>query len=288
MANNLLSRAACVALLAFLAGSVYATPHQAPDADSVQPARWSAIYQAGSAPLGLGNRVHVAITKDQLILAGKKGAPFPIPASAITAVSSNLTAEHTATRNQVEAWGGLAKLSPYTLIFLPFGIPVMAATYPMKSKYAYVSVLWSEKGTDQEVQFRLDRKDYDPFLKQLQRSTGKEWKNLESEWERLRQALAAGTDHPIPLHLDRKARMGNVEVKPGAYRLIVLPGPANQGEAYLFPNDQLNIEHLLSTSHVDIAAASSENSQDQGVTFKQDDSGRISEIQTAHEVLRIP
>ena len=117
--------------------------------------------------MALGSHVSIAIAKDQLILAGNKGASFSIPASAITAISSNLTSEHTVTRSQMAAWGGLAQFSPYTLMFLPFGIPVMAATYPMKSKYAYISVLWSEKGTDQEVQFRLDRKDYDPFLKQL-------------------------------------------------------------------------------------------------------------------------
>ena len=289
MPNNLLPRTARVALFALLAASVYAIPQRAPAPDSAQPAHWRAVYQAGAAPLALGSHVSIAIAKDQLILAGNKVASFSIPASAITAISSNLTSEHTVTRSQMAAWGGLAQFSPYTLMFLPFGIPVMAATYPMKSKYAYISVLWSEKGTDQEVQFRLDRKDYDPFLKQLEKSTGKEWKNLESEWERLRQALAAGTDHPIPLRLDRKVRIANVDMKPGTYQLIVLPAAVNQGEAYLFPSDQLNIEHLLSTSRVVIAPLS-DNSQAQAVIFKQDDRGvsRISEIRTTGQVLRFP
>lgn len=289
MLNNLLPRAAKVILVALLAAGVYAIPQQAPAPDSAQPAHWTAVYQAGAARLPLGSRVNIAVAEDRLTLAGKKGAPFSIPASDITAVSSNLTSEHTVTRSQVAAWGGLAQFSPYTLMFLPFGIPVMAATYPMKSKYAYISILWSEKGTDQEVQFRLDRKDYDPFLKLLQKSTGKEWKNLESDWERLRQALAAGTGYPIPLQLDRKVRMASVDVKPGTYQLIVLPAAANQGEAYLFPSDQLNIEHLLSTSRVEIAP-SSNNSQAQAVTFKQDDNGlsRISEIRIPGKVLRFP
>lgn len=288
MPNNPLPRTPRVALFAFLAASVYAIPQQAPAPESAQPAHWRAIYQAGAAPLALGSHLNIAIAKDQLILAGK-GAPFSIPVAAITAISSNLTSEHTVTRSQMAAWGGLAQFSPYTLMFLPFGIPIMAATYPIKSKYAYISVLWSEKGTDQEVQFRLDRKDYDPFLKQLQKSTGKEWKNLESEWERLRQTLAGGNDHPIPLRLDRTVRMANVEVKPGTYQLIVLRLPANHGEAYLFPSDQLNIEHLLSTSRVEIAP-SSDNRQAQVVTFKQDESGlsRISEIRITGQVLRFP
>jgi len=95
------------------------------------------------------------------------------------------------------AWGGLAQFNPYTLMFLPLGIPVMAATYPIKSKYAYISILWSEKGADEELQFRLDRKDYESFLTQLRKSTGKAWKNLESEWETLKQALATGTSRQI-------------------------------------------------------------------------------------------
>ena len=289
MPNNLLSRAAGVAAFTLLAASVYPVPQHEPDADSAQQARWHAVYQAGAARWGFGTHVRIAIAKDQLILAGKKAAPFSIPAPAITAVSSNFTSEHTVTRSQVAAWGGLAQFNPYTLIFLPFGIPVMAATYPIKSKYAYISVLWSEKGTDQEVQFRLDRKDYDAFLKQLQKSTGKEWKNLESEWERLRQALAAGTDHPIPLRLDRKVRMGNVGVKPGSYQLIVLAGAANQGDGYLFSSDQVNMEHLISTSRVEIAASSNDG-QANDVIYKQDDSGisRISEVRSSGQVFRFP
>ena len=276
-------------LIILLVGSVYATAQHAPDASSAQQVRWNAIYQAGAAPLGMGSRVHVTIDKDQLVLAGKKAAQFSIPASTITALSSNLTSEHTVARSQMAAWGGLAQFSPYTLMFLPFGIPVMAATYPIKSKYAYISVLWSEKDAEEEVQFRLDRKDYEPFLTQLRKSTGKEWKNLESEWERLRQALATGTGRQTPLRLDRKVRMGNVDVKPGSYQLIVLTEAPNQGEAYLFPNNEVNVEHLMSTSQVEIVETS-EDGQVEEVSFRQDNNSvsRISEIRTSGRVFRFP
>jgi hypothetical protein len=246
------------------------------------------VYQAGAAPFALGSRVQVSIGKDQLMLAGKKGAQFSIPASTISALSSSLTSEHTATNKQVAAWGGLAQFSPYTLMFLPFGIPVMAATYPIKSKYAYISILWSERGADQEVQFRLDRKDYESFVTQLRTSTGKEWKNLETEWEKLRQALATGTGRQSPLRLDRKLRIGKVDLKPGSYQLIVLMETSNQGQAYVFPNNEVSIEHLISANQVEIAP--SEGSQVEGVTYKQDDNGvsRISEIRTPGQLLRFP
>jgi hypothetical protein len=278
-----------VALVTLLAGSVCAKAQHTPDAGSAQQDRWKAVYLAGAAPFGLGSRVQVTIAEDQLVFAGKKGAQFSIPASTVTALSSNLTSEHTVTRNQIAAWGGLAQFSPYTLMFLPFGIPVMAATYPIKSKYAYISVLWSEKSADEEVQFRLDRKDYEPFLTQLRKSTGKEWKNLEGEWEKLKQALATGPGNQTALRLDRKVRMGKVDVKPGPYQLIILTEASNQGQAYLFLNNQVNIEHLISTSHIEIAE-STEGSQPEAISFKQDDNGvsRISEIRTPGRVIRFP
>ena len=287
--DNKFHRATRVALVTLLAGSVYATPQHAPDAGSALQDRWKAVYLAGAAPFGLGSRVQVTIAEDQVVFAGKKGLQFSIPASTVTALSSNLTSEHTVTRNQMAAWGGLAQFSPYTLIFLPFGIPVMAATYPIKSKYAYISVLWSEKGADEEVQFRLDRKDYEPFLTQMRKSTGKEWKNLEGEWEKLKQALATGPGYHTALRLDRKVRVGKVDVKPGPYQLVILTEASNQGQAYLFSSNEVNIEHLISTSDIEIAE-SSEDSQPEAVSFKQDDNGvsRIGEIRTAGRVIRFP
>jgi len=178
-------------------------------------------------------------------------------------------------------------LSPYTLIFLPLGIPVMVATYPIKSKYAYISVIWSHKGADEEVQFRLNRNDYQSFLTQLRKSTGKEWKNLENDWEKLRQALADGSGRQMPLRLDRKARFGKVDVKPGQYQLIVLTEAPNQGEAYLFSRNEVDIEHLISTSQVEINVPPD---QVEGVSFKPDDDGvsKISEIRIPGLEVRFP
>ena len=278
---------ASAVLVSVLSASVSAMAQHEPDAGSALRDRWTAVYQGGAAPFGLGTRVQVTIAKDQLDFVGKKGSRFSIPSSTITALSSNLASEHTATRNQMTVWGGLAQLSPYTLIFLPLGIPVMAATYPIKSKYAYMSVIWSHKGTDEEVQFRLNRNDYEPFLTQLRKSTGKEWKNLESDWKSLRQALADGSGRQVPFRLDRKGRFGKVDVKPGLYQLIVLTKAPNQGEAYLFSRNEVDMEHLISTSQVEISVLSD---QVEGVNFKPEDDGvsKISEIRIPGLVLRFP
>jgi hypothetical protein len=266
-----------------------AMPQSGPDANSFEQTQWKAVYQAGVAPFGLDSRISVTIVNGSMVFEGKKGGTFSIPARTITAVSSNLTSEHTATRNQVQAWGGLAQLSPYTLLFLPFGLPVMAATYPVKSRYAYISILWSEENTDEEVRLRLDRKDYKPFLEELQKATGREWKNLETEWEKLQQALAGSTGYRTALRLDRKVRVGAVDLKAGLYQLVLSTREADHGEAYLFPNNEINIEHLLATALVDILPSSTD-AQAAAVTYKEKGKGvsRISEIRIAGQVLRFP
>jgi hypothetical protein len=266
-----------------------AMPQSGPDANSFEQRQWKAVYQAGVAPFGLDSRISVTIGNGSMVFEGKKGGTFSIPARTITAVSSNLTSEHTATRNQVQAWGGLAQLSPYTLLFLPLGLPVMAATYPVKSRYAYISILWSEENTDEEVRLRLDRKDYKPFLEELQKATGREWKNLETEWEKLQQALAGSTGYRTALRLDRKVRVGAVDLKAGLYQLVLSTREADHGEAYLFPNNEINIEHLLATALVDILPSSTD-AQAAAVTYKENGNevSRISEIRIAGQVLRFP
>lgn len=266
-----------------------AMPQSGPDANSFEQRQWKAVYQAGVAPFGLDSRISVTIVNGSMVFEGKKGGTFSIPARTITAVTSNLTSEHTATRNQVQAWGGLAQLSPYTLLFLPFGVPVMAATYPVKSRYAYISILWSEENTDEEVRLRLDRKDYKPFLEELQKATGREWKNLETEWEKLQPALAGSTGYRTALRLDRKVRVGAVDLKAGLYQLVLSMREADHGEAYLFPNNEINIEHLLATALVDILPSSGD-AQAAAVTYKENGKGvsRISEIRIAGQVLRFP
>lgn len=263
-------------------------PQSAPDANSSREAQWKILYLAGAAPFSVDARINARLANGNLIFEAKKGATFFIPASAITAVSSNLTSEHTATRSQAEAWGALAQFNPYTLIFFPIGLPIMAATYPVKSKYAYVSILWSEKGTDQEVRLRLDRKDYGSFVAELQEASGKQWKNLETEWEKLRRELAGGSGRGTALQLDRKVRVGKVDLKPGLYQLVVLKSDPNHGEAYFFPTDQVNIEHLAGTALVDISPLSFD-AHPAEVSYKEDEKGLVwlSDIRTGGELLHL-
>jgi hypothetical protein len=63
----------------------------------------------------------------------------------------------------------------------------------------------------------------------------------------------------------------------------------DHGEAYLFPNNEVNIEHLVATALVDIVPASPAI-QAAAVRYAENGNGlsRISEIQIAGQVLRFP
>ena len=275
---------ALVAILAASPAFSITSPQEAPEGN-----QWKMVYEAGVAPLKIQSPVMVTISQESIILEPKKGSPFSISAASITAVSSNLVSRHTASSNQAVAWANAIAFSPYMLMGLPFGLVGMAATYPIKSHYTYVSILWSEKGTEQEVLLKLSRRDYTPFLAELQKATGKEWKNVVTEWERVQQELKREGTNRFSLHLDHKVRIVKLDLKPGAYQLVLLERESNHGELYFFPGNQIDIEHLAAVAVVQIESLASDT-RTEPVSYKQDKNGSttISDIRTASKTLRFP
>jgi hypothetical protein len=261
-----------------------ATPQQRPQGN-----QWKMVYQAGAAPIQKDAEVLVTISRENLVLQAKKGSPFSITPAGITAVSSNLFSRHTASLEQAVLWADLARFNPYTLMFLPFGIAGMAATYPITSRYAYVSILWSDNGTEQEILLKLNRAEYAPFLASLRQATGKEWRNLDTEWEKVRQQLKNEENRKISVHLTNRIRILKSDLKPGDYQLVLLGGDANHGEVYFFPRNQVNVEHLLAVALVEIQPLEGEATADP-VSYMQDKNGvaAISAIRTDSKTLRFP
>jgi hypothetical protein len=249
--------------------------------------RWKAVYQGGPTPFQAETRVMVTITKDSLVLEPKKGLSFTIPAADIRAVSSSLASSHAASRAQAGVWAGAVGLSPYTVLFLPFGLAGMAATYPMKSHYAYINILWNEKGVEQEIVLRLDGRDYTPFVTELQKATGKEWKNLDAEWAKVQQQVPA-EGYTMFVQLDRKVRIAKADLKPGPYQLVLLKREGNQGELYFFSGNRVDIKHLAAVAMIEIATR--DDTRVDPISYKEDESGvtTFSEIRMNNKVLRFP
>lgn len=280
---HLLTMAALVAISAVSPAFSVRPPQESPHGN-----QWKMVYEAGVAPLKGQSPVMVTISDENLVLQPKKGSLFSISAANITAVSSNLVSRRTASSNQAVAWAYAVASSPQMLMGLPFGLVGMAATYPIKSHYAYVSILWSEKGTEQEVLLKLSRRDYTPFLAELQKATGKEWKNLDTEWEKVQQELKREGANKISVRLDHKVRILKSDLKPGIYQIVLLEREANHGELYFFPGNQIDIEHLAAVAVVQIESLVSDTKEQ--VSYKQDKNGitTISDIRTASKTLRFP
>ncbi len=253
-----------------------------------RPNQWVVRFQAGAAPIKLGSKLKLTIDKEKVLLESKKGPSFSIPAAGITEVSSNLVSSHTASLVQAGLWVAAVKETPYTLLFLPFGLGAMAATYPIKSHYAYINILWNEKGTEQEVVLMLNRRDYTQFIAELQKATGKEWKNLDTEWEKVQQELKREAGNNIPVRLDRKVRIAKSDLKPGTYQLVLLEREGNRGELYFFPGNQVNIEHLAAVAMIEIATI--DDTKADPISYKEDENGvtTLSEIRISNKILRFP
>jgi hypothetical protein len=126
------------------------------------------------------------------------------------------------------------------------------------------------------------------LLAELERATGKTWKNMDTEWAKVQQEIKSQQGSKTSIQLDRKVRVSKFELKPGPYQVVLLEREGSRGELYFFPGEQVNIEHLSVATWVEIAppvpdAASAP------VTYKEKDgTNALAEIRTASKTLRFP
>jgi hypothetical protein len=223
--------------------------------------KWQAIYLAGVAPFPRSVHVQVTIDSDALRLAPHKTDPFSVPVNAITLVSTSVKGSHPASRaewNFLEGFvrGGAACYPPQgcgaVVMFTGF---LMLATYPVKSHDYLVSVSWREGNADEEILFRVGPKDYTSLLSELEKATGKTWKNMDMEWAKVHQEITSQQGTKASIQLDRKVHVGKFDLKPGAYQVVLLEREPQRGELYFFPGEQVNIEHLSLATQVEISPA---------------------------------
>jgi hypothetical protein len=258
------------------------------------PSQWVVRFQAGAASMKMGRRLKLTIDKEKVLLEPERGLPFAIPVAGITAVSSSIKGRHPATDAEgkflssfLSSPGDCYSVGcPGIILFTPI---LMAFSYPIKSTDHLVSILWQQKGVDEEVVLRIAKSDYTPFISELEKATGKKWKNLDAEWEKVQQELKREAANKISVRLDRKVRIAKSDLQPGAYQVVLLEREGNHAELYFFPGNQVNVEHLAAVALVETATPT--NDTEAGpVNYKEDKNGitTISEIHTAGKTLRFP
>ena len=234
---------------------------QIPLAEGIEKSVWQASYLAGVAPFPRGAHVQVSIDSEALRLAPRGTNPFVVPAQAITLVASNVKGTHPATRAEGQFLKDFAAAPGpcfppegcgAIVIFTAF---LMAASYPVKTRDYLVRVFWREGNAEEEVLLRVGQKDYTPLMSELEKATGKTWKNMETEWARVQQEITSRQDSKIAIQLERGVRVGDSVLKPGPYQMVLLEREKNQGEVFFFPGDQVNIEHLSAGTRVELGPA---------------------------------
>jgi hypothetical protein len=258
---------------------------------------WTVKYQAGAAPFPPESQIVAYIGGETLFLRPKKGPSISIPAAAITTVSSSEKGRY-GSASLAEARFAESMLTPDAsscLGFYPCSLAVTISlllvipSYPIKSTEHVVHIVWREKGVDKEIVLKLSKSDYSPFLAQLEKATGKPWKNLHTEWTRVRQELKREEPNKMEIQLDRKVRIGNSDLNSGTYQIVLLERPSNHGELYFFPGELVNADELAAVVSVEIAPGENENNAPL-VDYNAGENGiaTVSTLRTPSRTFRFP
>ena len=202
--------------------------------------RWAMKYETGTQPIKQGTTLNVTVGNDQIVCDAESGRAFAIPVAGVKEITYD-----TKVRRRLAEAAAVAILS----------LGVAAIFVALKTKKHFVNVVWQEDGTDKEAVFKVGKGDYAAFLGDLQRVTGKEWKNLEMEQEMARQALKSQRGNKIAVQIDRNVQLIDALLKPGLHQMILLEHAGNRGELYFFRGTEVDVKKIAGTAVVEIQPA---------------------------------
>jgi hypothetical protein len=229
-------------------------------------------YESGVFPLKKETKMKVTVGQDQVTFQPKNGQAFAIPCKSIVEVAYDTKSQ----RRTAEA-AALAAASPLGGMIL----------FAMKKTKHYVSIVWEENGVKKDVIFDVPKGERTSLLDELQRATGKPWRDLDSEQKRTIQELETAKNKGISIQLDRQANIGNVSLKAGAYKVVFLDRGNGTGELHFFkgnnvePKKSLVAAKVESVNQTNTSAATQVSYEERGgKTF-------ISAIQTSTSIFTI-
>jgi hypothetical protein len=246
---------------------------------------WNMIYHAGASPIPPESKIAVTLESGKILLRVKNGPEFAIPLNQVTAVSSSVKG-HYGRVSAAEAKFADSMGNNCGQMDVGCGAVVITAlllvipSYPIKTTDRLVRIVWRDKSLDEEVVLRLRKKDYASFLAEIENGTAKPWKNVETEWARVKQELQDAAPNKVEIRLDHRVSIGKSDLEPGTYQIVLLRRQTNRGELYFFPGNDVNTEQLAALSTVEIAQPENGENKVQ-IEYKQDINGRskISSIQ---------
>ena len=305
-----LASVAHLALLTLCVSPLSASANPAQTPPSSPRTYWDVTYQAGPRSVPKGTRLKATFNEERLLCEGKN-VRFSIPVASIIEVSSNSRRRYPMWDAQAKAWSAWAEATEgYGLAFFPYGVPLLVASLTVKSRDYLLDIVWGEGGVEQDIALAIGKREYSSFLAELNRATGKQWKDLEAEWQRIEREIKREDSDRITVRLDRAVRVAGIELKPGVYQIVFLPRQGNLGELYFLKGNAADTGKIavltvatlgLAIRDADVAhkeiATSSEaevetrpggNSTAQVVYKQKEMVDTIAEIRTAKKTFRFP
>jgi len=232
---------------------------------------WPMKYEVGDFSIKQGTGMQVTVGSATIVCQPDEGRAFAIPAAGVKEITYDVKI-----RRRLAEAAAVAILS----------LGATAVFAALKTKKHFVNVVWSEGGSEKEVVFKVGKGEYAGFLADLQRVTGKEWKDLAREREMVQQELKTSTGRKTPVQLDRRVQLTDGVLQPGRYQLVLLERPANRGEAYFFAGDDVNVKKIAASAVVEIHLETTPNVGAQ-VEYREEGAvTRIAQIRLRDKTLR--
>jgi hypothetical protein len=265
LSNSILRRLMLGAIITLVGGTVCTaqTPGSKP---------WKVKYESGTETLTKGVSVTVTVSADTITGQAAKGQSFTIPVSGITEVSYD-----TVEKKRTKSGAALMVASPLA------GLILMGT----KTTRHFVNITSKVDGQEREVSFLVEKGDREAFLAELQRVTNHPWRDLSAERKKTETELDHQKREKTAVQLDRKTRVGDVELKPGLYQIVLLERENNTGELYFFAGKDVKPQKSVANVKVDIVTQPS-TATTAKVSYQETGGvSAISEIQTAAKTFRV-
>lgn len=230
-------------LIAWLAASLLVPPSALADPPGAMPRTWSVNYIEGDAEWVRDTRLSVVLGEEILLREPKaEGHGLALPARAVRGVLYDNKVWHASSGVwRVIEWSaeedhfGDDYFSTMAMMTTVLGsLALLPLAHAIRGKQHFVHLQWREGNKEKLLVLQLDSGDRAAFLAELERLTGAAWVDLPRQREQFRRELEREKRNALNVELDRFVRLGEDELWPGRYRLVLLPRGPGRAEAYFF------------------------------------------------------
>jgi len=254
---------ACLALPApVVAQQVKQTP---------QGKQWEVKYEEGTENIPSQEKIQIIVGTEKITLERNRQQVLGIAPASVMEVSYD-----TKVRRRLAESAAVAALS----------LGAAAVFAALKTKKHFVNIVWDDGGTQKEIVLKVGKGEYASLLAELERVTGKKYRNLEMEAKQAQEELNLEKKNKVGVQLDRGVQVGDKTLAAGLYQVVLLGRPENKGELYFFAGKDVNTKKIAAAAWVEVVTESNEVSGAQASYKEEGGATKLAEIRTPSKTLR--